>query len=538
MRKYLTAVSGADIRAYYGSGEWRATTLLDVVAERAEKHPSGPGLRDSEHSLDNAAFLRAVCSVADVLGVAGVSAGAPVLVQLRNSCAYAIADVAVSALGGVLVPLKTSMQPVEIKAVADRVRARTMIIASEFLARARGLPDSGTTVVTDAELWAAIDGPAPAVWQPSDSAADADDPLNIMFSSGTTGVPKGIVNTTNTQLCSVRAMNEELGLDAGDAWLIVPPMAHNAGWLYSFVPALLSGAPIVFQERFDPLVTLRLLVDHGVRGVFLTPTHAVDVLGALRRGATAPTELRYIIIGGAATPPDLKASLRSEVGAEIVAMYGSTENQGATFVRPGGDVAHTDVTVGWPCATNEVAIMDIDRRTKLPAGEIGEIATRGASTFAGYFDDQAATDAAFNDEGWFLTGDLGVIEASGALRITGRRKELIIRGGLNIAPDDVEMALADHPALARVAAVGVPDDRLGERVCAVVVAQDEVTLASLTAYLRERGVGTHLWPEAMLRVEEFPLTDIGKIQRGQLRELAQLAADRGTLERGEQAARA
>jgi cyclohexanecarboxylate-CoA ligase len=175
--------------------------------------------------------------------------------------------------------------------------------------------------------------------------------------------------------------------------------------------------------------------------------------------------------------------------------------------------------------------MDTDRRTLLPVGEIGEIATRGASTFAGYFDDQTATDAAFNDDGWFLTGDLGFIDEQGALRMTGRRKELIIRGGLNISPDDVELALADHPALFRVAAVGVPDDRLGERVCAVVVTHGEVSLDSLTGYLRERGVGTHLWPEALLRVEAFPLTDIGKIQRGQLRELALVAMRSGELDR-------
>jgi cyclohexanecarboxylate-CoA ligase len=471
-----------------------------------------------------------VCSGADVLRAAGVTAGDPVIVQLRNSCAYAIADVAISALGGVLVPVKTSMDTGELEAVAGRVRARTMVLAGEFASRMEKSAELGIAVVSDAQLWTETDTASEASWQPSDSAADPDDPLNIMFSSGTTGVPKGIMNTTNTQLCSVRAMNEELGLGAGDPWLIVPPMAHNAGWLYSFMPGLLSGAPMVFQERFDPYGTLRLLIDHAVHGVFLTPTHAVDVLGALAGGADAPGELRYIIIGGAATPPEMKASLRSALGAEVIAMYGSTENQGATFIRPGSDVTRSDLTVGWPCATNDVAIIDVDRHTLLPVNEVGEIATRGASTFAGYFDDQSATDAAFNDDGWFLTGDLGYLDSAGALRMTGRRKELIIRGGLNIAPDDVELALAEHPALDRVAAVGVPDERLGERVCAVVVTQGEVGLASLTDFLRARGVGTHLWPEALLRVETFPQTDIGKIQRGQLRDLVLAAVESGTLE--------
>lgn len=531
MRKYLTSVSGADVRAYYSSGYWQSTTLLDVVVDRAEKSPSGPALRDAERSLDNAHFLRAVCATAGLLRSAGVRSGDPVLIQMRNCSTYAIADVAVSALGAVLVPVKTSMGAAEITAVADRVRARAIIIAVEFSARSRELLASGTTTVTDAQLWTEIDDPAEPAWRPADSEADADHPLNLMFSSGTTGVPKGIINTTNTQLSSARRMNEELGLGVSDTWLVVPPMAHNAGWLYSFIPALLSGAPAVFQERFDPLDTLRLLIDHGVRCVFLTPTHAVDVLAALARGASAPTDLRFIVIGGAATSPEVKSALRSELGAEVIAMYGSTENQGATFVRPGSDVAHSDLTVGWPCPTNEVAIIDADRGSRLPADEIGEIATRGPGTFAGYFDDQAATDAAFNDDGWFLTGDLGLLDQRGALRITGRRKELIIRGGLNIAPADVEMALADHPALDRVAAVGLPDERLGERVCAVVIAPGQVDLGSLTGHLRARGVGTHLWPEALLRVEDFPLTDIGKIQRRQLRDLALAAMEHGTLER-------
>ena len=531
MRKYLTSVSGADVRTYHADGTWQPTTLLDVVSARAESNPGGLGLQDSQHRLDNAAVLRAVRCAAGALRSAGVRAGDPVLLQLRNSAAYAIADVAVSALGGVLVPLKTSMAPTEITAVAQRVRSLFVIMSSDFDERAHELQAAGLTVFTDEHLWAAVDDPAGPGWEVSERQADADAPLNIMFSSGTTGVPKGIMNSSNTQLCSVRAMNDDLALTADDPWLIVPPMAHNAGWLYSFMPALLSGAPAIFQERFDPVQTLELLSRHEIHGVFLTPTHAVDVMAAVADGSAAPTALRYIIIGGAATPPDMKAALRATLDAEVISMYGSTENQGVTFVRPGSDPAHSDLTVGWPCATNELAIMDVDRRTPLPAGEVGEIATRGASTFIGYFDDQAATDAAFNDDGWFLSGDLGLLDEQGALRMTGRRKELIIRGGLNITPDDVEQALAEHPSLERIAAVGIPDDRLGERVCAVVVARDGVDLTTITTYLRDRGVGTHLWPEAVLCVDSFPLTDIGKVQRGQLRDLALDALRRGVLER-------
>jgi acyl-CoA synthetase len=265
--------------------------------------------------------------------------------------------------------------------------------------------------------------------------------------------------------------------------------------------------------------------------VFLTPTHAVDVLAAIKDGAAAPESLQRVVIGGAATPGELKAALRTQLGAGIVSMYGSTENQGATFVRPGDDPARADSTVGRPCPGMSVAVLAPDRHTAAPAGEIGEIATRGPGNFAGYYDDQAATDAAMNRDGWFLTGDLGILDEDGFLRVTGRHKELIIRGGMNITPEDVERALADHPALERVAAVGIADERLGEVVCAVVVADGKVTLSSLTEHLRAGGVGTHLWPEALLQVAEFPLTDIGKVQRGRLRELANEAVKHNALER-------
>ena len=531
MRTYLTGISGARLREHYASGAWESTTLLDIVLRRAEHAPHAPAVRDASHSLDNAEYLHAVTCAAGLLGARGVGAGDVVLLQLRNGAAYAIAQVAVAALGAVLVPVKTSMMAGEMAVVADRVGARTAVIATEFADRRRDLSGRGLLVLTDDDLPAARTDVAATVWRPDDSPADADEPLNLMFSSGTTGVPKGIINTTNTQLSCVRALIDELPLGTSDSWLVVPPMAHNAGWLYSFMPALLSGAGSVFQERFDARRTLELLTEHSIRNVFLTPTHAVDVLAAIEDGAAAPEPLQRVVIGGAATTPELKAALRTQLGVVIVSMYGSTENQGATFVRPGDDPARADSTVGRPCPGMSVTVLASDRHTVLPAGEVGEIATRGPGNFAGYYDDQAATDAAMNRDGWFLTGDLGLLDEEGFLRITGRHKELIIRGGMNITPDDVEQALADHPALDRVAAVGIPDERLGEVVCAVVVADGEVTLSSLTEHLRARGVGTHLWPEALLRIAEFPVTDLGKVQRGRLRELAGEAVKRNAVER-------
>jgi acyl-CoA synthetase (AMP-forming)/AMP-acid ligase II len=530
VRKYLTTLSGADVRRNYATGAWERTTLLDVAMRRMAQAPTAGAVTDSRVSLDNTELVRAVLNAAGLLRGLGVTAGDPVVIQLRNSALYPIVQIAVNALGAVFVPVKTSTSPSENAAVVDRVGAKALVIAAEFRAdTARSTVGGRGVVVTDTEIWDAVEHGEPSRG-PEASAADADEPMCIMFSSGTTGIPKGIINTTNSQLSAVRRMIDEMRLDDGDAWLIVPPMAHNAGWLYSFVPAYLSGARAIFLERFDPRRALALLAEHDIRNVFLTPTHANDVLDVLDGGAQAPPNLRRVFIGGAATAPQMKAALRNRLGVEVVGIYGSTENQAVSYTRPGCDASHSDHTVGWPCPNSTVAIFDVDRSTILAPNATGEIGTRGPGTFVGYFADQAATDAAFNEDGWFLTGDLGHLDDPGALHITGRRKELIIRGGLNIAPEDVERPLALHPVVERVAAVGVPDERLGEIVCAVLVSRDELDLPAVTGFLRTNGVGTHLWPEALLRVDEFPLTDIGKVQRGRLRDIAVDALNRGTLQ--------
>jgi acyl-CoA synthetase (AMP-forming)/AMP-acid ligase II len=257
-----------------------------------------------------------------------------------------------------------------------------------------------------------------------------------MFTSGTTGTPKGIINTTNTKLSALRAMVRELQHEPDDTWLVVPPMAHNAGWLYSLLPAIVSGAAAIFQGRFDAQVTLDLIDQHAVRAVFLTPTHATDVLACLDAGRATPTSLRLVVIGGAATSVQMKTQMRERLDAEVISMYGCTENQGVTFVRPGDRPEDVDDTVGRVCPGAEVAILADDRSTRLGPVTTGLVATRGPGTFVGYFDDQTLTDAAFNVEDWFFPGDLGQLDESGALRLMGRQKELIIRDGLNIVPDD------------------------------------------------------------------------------------------------------
>lgn len=528
MRRYLTTLTPSMARAYHALGEWQDDTLLDLVVRHAAARPDAPALVDARGSLTHAEMVVAVEVVAGALADRGVVAGTPVLIQLPNSSVHGVANVAINALGAVIVPLTLSMQSAEVLAVAERVGASTMIAASIDPSRIDELTASGLDIVTDDSLWHDIVTGRLSGWSQADAVGDPDDVLDLMFTSGTTGRPKGIINTTNTKLSALRPVVEALGHGMDEPWLVVPPMAHNAGWLYSFLPALLSGGKLVFQERFNAVRTLELIREHEIRGIFLTPTHANDVLEAFAADPR-PQSLQYVLIGGAATKASMRHDIRERLGAEVISMYGCTENQAATFTRPGTPVELADTSAGEACPGTEVAVFDANRQVRLGTGEIGHIGTRGASTFAGYFDDQAATDAAFNADGWFFAGDLGFIDEHGLVHPTGRDKELIIRGGHNIVPDDVERAIEGMSGIQRVAAVGVPDDRLGERVCVVVVGDRSTDLETIAARLKAGGVGTHLWPEALLFVEELPLTDIGKVRRGELRQLATAALEAGTL---------
>ncbi|QTI69944.1 class I adenylate-forming enzyme family protein [Gordonia polyisoprenivorans] len=528
MRRYLTTVTPSMARGFHASGEWQDDTLFGLVLRHAEARPLAPALVDERGSVTRAEMVLAVETVAGMLADRGVVAGTPVLIQLPNSSIFGVANIAINALGAVIVPLNLSMRAAEVVAVAQRVGARTMIAAGLDPRRVEELVAAGIDIVTDDVLWHDIVSGRRPEWNRSDAVGDADDVLDLMFTSGTTGLPKGIINTTNTKLAALRPVVEALGHGMDDAWLVVPPMAHNAGWLYSFLPALLSGGMVVFLERFSATRTLELMREHNIRGVFLTPTHANDVLEAYAADPR-PVPLQYVLIGGAATKPSVRQAIRELLGAEVISMYGCTENQAATFTRPGTPVELADVSAGQACPGTELAVFDEARRVRLEAGRVGHIGTRSSATFAGYFDDQAATDAAFNADGFFFAGDLGFVDEHGLLHPTGRDKELIIRGGHNIVPDDVERAIEGLSGIERVAAVGIPDDRLGERVCVVVVGDPSIDLETITAHLRSGGVGTHLWPEALLLVQKFPLTDIGKVRRGELRKMATAALEAGTL---------
>ena len=541
MRPYLTAHTPSAARRHYASGAWKADTLVRILARHASAWPDAPALTDPELRFTWAEMLSAVRRVAAWLVERDITAGEPVMVQMRNCSLLAIFNVAASAVGAPLVLVPVSARSQELARIADRAQAQSFVTdaarsgETEYGAAMTGL---GVNVFRDDVLAGIATAKGAPVWRVEDAVGDADDILDLMFTSGTTGVPKGILNTTNSKLSSLRAFIDVYSLDRTYPWLVLAPMSHNGGWLYSYLAALLTGAHAVFQDRFDPAVTLASIREHEIAAGFFTPTHCRDLLVEARSsGRSAGKSLRYIFVGAAHTPVELKRDVTIAFGAEAISLYGSTENQAVTLARPAQRTEQLDESVGSACPGMEIAAFGgDDRGVRLPDGDEGEIGTRGPGLFAGYYGDQDATHAAFNRDGWFFAGDRGFIDGKGNLHLRGRSKELIIRGGRNIAPEDVEAALSSHPDVGGVCAVALPDERLGERVCAVVIAKRPVLkLADLVSHIAAGGHSMALRPEALFIVDRFEYTDTGKLKRGAMQKRALEALGKGQVELAGQA---
>ncbi len=526
----LTAYRREDYERHYASGRWQRTTLGDLLDAHAARNPERLALDDGAVTLTYAGLRRAVRSSAARLARLGLDRQSIVAIQMPNRAEFVVAALACAHVEAIMSPLPIGTGPREAIDVLNACGAEGYVVASavkgaSFLAHARevlaAVPSLRAVLV--AGLEEADGGLVPFEGAGEDEAVldryrpSPDAVLDLMYTSGTTGTPKGILNTTNSKLAGLRGFLEACGFDDRQVWAVLAPLAHNAGWLYSYLPAFLPGGTAFLLREYSPAAALDLLRRTGATATFMVPTQARDILDV---DGPPPRTLRYVGIGAAETPAALKRRIRDAWGATPIAMYGMTECQANLFTRPDDAEGVVEATVGRACPGMEVAIFDPTRTRPLGEGEVGEVATRGAGLFAGYYDNQRATQSSFNKDGWFFSGDLGAM-TDGHVTLHGRIKDVIIRGGHNIVPEALEAHLALHPRIADVAVVGVPDDRLGEMACACIIPRGEPpALTDLVAWLRDRGIGPHLWPERLLVVAEFPRTPLGKVQRPKLKALA------------------
>ena len=529
--KLLTLLNAETLAAYTAAGYWGDQTLYAVALRQARATPDRFAVRDRHRRLTYAALVAAADLLASHLAAQGLRPGQRVAVWLPGRVETAIALLACSRNGYVCCPsLHRDHTVRQVAELADRMRAAALLAQPGYGADADRHDIFAELAGRDFLRWACRVGPAeappfadlPGADLPESGVepAASSDPNQIVylpFTSGTTGAPKGVLHSDNTLLATARMMARDWRLE-GAVLYTMSPLSHNLG-LGALITALAGGGELVVHDLPRGGGLVDRLAETGAAFLFGVPTHAVDLLAEMRaRGLKRPGAVRGFRISGAAAPAQLVAALMRH-GITPQSGYGMTETCSHQYTRPDDPPRRVIETSGRACDGYEIRIWrQDDPDIEAEPGEIGEIGGRGASLMLGYFDDQAATEAAFNAAGWFMTGDLGRIDAAGYLRVTGRKKEVIIRGGRNIHPAPLEAMALRHPAVAQAAAFPVADARLGERVCLAIVPVGGMPSepAELLDHLAASGVSRYDMPEFFLSLPAMPMTATGKIVKREL----------------------
>lgn len=351
-----------------------------------------------------------------------------------------------------------------------------------------------------------------------------DDVLLLMYTSGTTGEPKGVMHTSNTLFSNLHAYIAAMELGHDDVVLGASPMAHLTGYAYLAMLPLILNATTVLQDIWEARRALQIACAEGVTFSMASTPFVADLCNAVEAGEPTTPGFNKFCCAGAPIPPVLIERAASILGMRLCSAWGMTENGAVTVTEPSRAMDKSGVSDGRPLPGMELKVVDANGHS-LPAGESGALLVRGASLFGGYLKRPQLN--ATSADGWFDTGDVATIDAEGYIRITGRTKDVVIRGGENIPVVEIENLLYQHPAIAVVAIVGCPDRRLGERVCAFVSLKPgaRFDFQEMVGYLEGRQVAKQYWPERLEIVEDLPRTPSGKLQKFKLRAIAKSFGD-------------
>lgn len=530
----LTLLGAEQIQAFYASGHWRDQTIYECARQNAELRPDSHAIRDQHNRLTYAQLLHAADALAARLETAGLTAGQRVGLWASSRVETAVVWLACSRNGYTCCPsLHRDHTVDDVGTLMERVRTTAFIGETGWGADAHRhdifnrLKDLDSLKLTLALNPLGQEGAGVDLLSAGNAASPAglasNDPNRVVylaFTSGTTGVPKGVMHSDNTLLANARAIAKDWKFGIDSVLYTMSPLSHNLG-LGAMISAFASGSELVVHDLPKGSSLLDRLLETDATFVFGVPTHAIDMLNELRRrGLKTVGRLQGFRVSGAAAPAGVVRGLL-EHGVTPQSGYGMTEACSHHYTLPGDDATRIVETSGRVCDGYEVKIFSKDDPNQpLAVGEVGQIGGRGASLMLGYFDNQLATEESFNAEGWFMTGDLGKLDADGYLVITGRKKDLIIRGGHNIYPSKIESLAMQHPAVARAAALPVPDERLGEKVCLAVMFKpgQECAADDILAHLDQAGLSRYDMPEYFVAIAEIPLTASGKIYKRDLSE--------------------
>lgn len=509
-------------------GKWPAT-IPGAAREAAERWPDATALIEGDQCWGYAQLWSDARACASACLQSGIGHGDRIAVWAPNGRAWILAALGAQSVGAVLVPLNTRFKGMEAADILRRARVRTLFTVGDFLGvdypaliADMELPDLEEIVdlMQFDDFVARGRGAADPNVDRALASLAADDIADILFTSGTTGAPKGALTAHGqvTQMFGDWAVRVDLR--ASDRYLIVNPFFHTFGYKAGWVASLLRGATMVPMPTFDITRTIREIERNRITFLPGPPTIYQSLLAELADNASRDfSPLRVAVTGAAPVPPVLVERMRKELGIQnVVNGYGMTECGAIAMTRVGDDAETIAHTCGYPLPGMEVRCID-DAGRDVAAGESGEILARSPGVMRGYLDDPAATAEAIDAHGWLHTGDIGVIDARGYLRITDRKKDMYICGGFNCYPAEIEKLLCAHPQIHAAAVVGVPDERLGEIGKAFVVLRPGQAAAAedIIAWARAH-MANYKVPRTIVFVRELPTNASGKVLRMALRQ--------------------
>ena len=535
-------VQGNDIAirgpAMCAQGFWRDETLLHHLARAVARSPNKTAIVacrsdiGTETRLSYAQIDDLSNRLAAALHARGIGRGDVVSFQLPNWWEFSILHLACLKLGAISNPLMVIFRERELRFMLGLAESKILVVPASFrgfdyAAMATNLcehlPKLAHVFVVGRDgadgFARLLEYPAPdSPFTPVDGPGP-DEVIQLLYTSGTTGEPKGVMHSSNTMLSNLEYFAERLGLGVEDVIHMPSPLAHQLGFMYGIVLPIMLGGTAILQDIFSAPEMARQIRDEAASFTMGATPFLNDLTEHVAATGQATPSLRVFVSAGAPIPRALVAKARQTLGAAIVSAWGMSENGAVTTTRLDDGEEKATTTDGGPLPGMELRILGADGAV-LPAGQEGQLQVRGCSNFIGYLKRPELNP---NDpDGWFDTGDLARMDADGYIRIAGRSKDIIIRGGENIPVVEVEGLLFRHPAVAEVAIVGIPDARLGERACAFVRLREgaSLSLADITTYLEAQRMARQYMPERLEILAELPHTPSGKIQKFKLRDIA------------------
>ena len=507
-------------------------TIPELIKLQAEKFSSKPALISDMEILSFSDLDNLSSNIAYHLINLGVSHGDRVAIWAPNMNEWVLAAIAIHKAGGVLVPINTRMKGKEAAYILNNAQAKILFSVQNFLGtdyfkmlEKEDLPDLQCQISLDeSDANDSIQSFSRLREQSSKAElpqVNETDMADIIFTSGTTGKPKGVISTHIQNIKVFDYWSTFVGLNENDQYLIVNPFFHTFGYKAGWLASIMRGATAYPCPVFDADNIMRAINEHKISMLPGPPTLYQSILTSQLIDTLDISSLRLGVTGAASIPVQLIKDMKEKLGFEtVITAYGLTESTGVvTMCTPDDDYETIATTSGCAIADVEVKCVNQDNQ-KVPAGEPGEILVRGYNITQGYFNNVEATKEAIDSEGWLHTGDIGILDQSGYIKITDRSKDMFIVGGFNAYPAEIENILCDHPAISQAAVIGIADERMGEVAKAFVVLKPnhELQEATLAQWSKEN-MANYKVPKEIKFIDELPTNAAGKVMKFLLKEI-------------------